>query len=388
MKIAFIGTYPPRKCGIGVFTNNLVKAVLGNNEDQKISPKAMVVAMNDSPNCYAYPEEVKKIIQEDNLSDYIDAANFINNSDAKVCVLEHEFGIFGGNDGVYILSLLHHLEIPIIVTFHTVLKDPSYTQKLLVKEIGKKVSRIVVMSKRAVLFLTDIYQIPKQKIVIIEHGVPDYKHISKEDGKKKYGFLNQKILFTFGLLSRNKGIETVIKALPRVVEKYPNLKYIVLGATHPNVLKHSGDEYRNELERLVKSRGLEKNVCFKNEFATEEELMEYLQTSDIYISPYLNEAQITSGTLSYAIGTGCVVVSTPYWHAQELLDNNRGRLFNFRDFEQLSDLLLELFDNPELSNEIRKNALNYGEKIHWTKIGKEYLVLAELVYEYWKKKAY
>ncbi|MFA7116960.1 MAG: glycosyltransferase family 4 protein [Bacteroidales bacterium] len=386
MKIAFIGTYPPRKCGIGVFTHNLVKAIVGNTENQKISLKAMVVAMNDTPNSYTYPEEVKKIIQENNLPDYINAAKFINYSDAKVCILEHEFGIFGGNDGAYILPLLHRLEIPIIVTFHTILKDPSSTQKSVIQEIGKEVARIVVMSKQAVTFLIDIYNIPKEKIVLIEHGVPDYKHITREKAKEKHGLSNLKILFTFGLLSRNKGIETVIKALPRVVEKYPDLLYIVLGATHPNVLKYSGDEYRYELQRMVKSHGLEKNVYFNNEFATEDELMEYLQTCDIYISPYLNEAQITSGTLSYAIGAGCAVLSTPYWHAQELLDNNRGRLFNFKDSEQLADLLLELFDNPEQLNIIRKNALDYGKKIRWSKTGKQYLNLAEYVHKNWGKK--
>jgi len=386
MKIAFIGTYPPRQCGIGIFTNSLVKAVVGNTENQKISKKAMVVAITDTPNCYTYPEEVKKIIQEDHLPDYIDAAKFINYSDAKVCILEHEFGIFGGNDGAYILPLLHHLEIPIIVTFHTVLKDPSSTQKSVVQEIGKEVARIVVMSKRAVTFLVDIYNIPKEKIVIIEHGVPDYDHITRENAKEKHGFSNLKILFTFGLLSRNKGIETVIKALPRVVEKYPDLLYIVLGATHPNVLKYSGDEYRYELQRMVKSYGLEKNVYFDNEFATENELMEYLQTCDIYISPYLNEAQITSGTLSYAIGTGCAVLATPYWHAQELLDNNRGRLFNFRDSVKLSNLLIELFENPEQLSIIRKNAYDYGKKTRWSKIEKQYLNLAEYVHKNCSKK--
>ena len=386
MKIAFIGTYPPRKCGIGIFTNSLVKAVVGNTENQKISKKAMVVAITDAPNCYSYPDEVKKIIQEDNLPDYIDAAKFINYSDAKVCVLEHEFGIFGGTEGAYILPLLHHLEIPVIVTFHTVLKNPSSTQKTVVQEIGKEVARIVVMSKRAVNFLINIYNIPKEKIVIIEHGVPEYVHITREKAKEKHGLSNLKILFTFGLLSRNKGIETVIKALPRVVEKYPDLLYIVLGATHPNVLKYSGDEYRYELQRKVKSYGLEKNVYFDNEFATEKELMEYLQTCDIYISPYINEAQITSGTLSYAIGAGCAVLATPYWHAQELLDNNRGRLFNFRDSEQLSDLLIELFDNPEQLSLIRKNAYEYGKKIRWPKIGKQYLNLAESVYKNCGKK--
>jgi len=386
MKIAFIGTYPPRQCGIGTFTNNLVKAVDNDRENKSLVSRSMVIAINDVSNGYKYPEEVKKTIQEDSLPDYIDAAKFINYSDAKVCVLEHEFGIFGGNDGAYILPLLHKLNIPIIVTFHTILKYPSYTQKLVIQEIGKEVSRIVVMSNLAVKFLVEIYNIPKEKIVIIEHGVPDYEHISREEAKAKHGLSDLKVLFTFGLLSRNKGIETVINALPRVVEKYPNVLYLILGATHPNVLKYSGDEYRYELKRLVKSNGLEKNVYFKNEFATEKELMEYLQTSDIYISPYLSESQITSGTLSYAVGTGCAVLSTPYWHAQELLADGRGRLFDFKDSDQLADLLLDLLNHPDKLETLRRNAYSYGEKIRWSNAGRRYLDLAEDVLRKWAKK--
>lgn len=386
MKIAFIGTYPPRKCGIAIFTNSLVRAVVENTKDQNIDETALVVAMNDAPNSYLYPSEVKKTIAEDCLSDYTDAAQFINKSSAEVCVLEHEFGIFGGEDGAYILSLLHQLEIPCLVTFHTVLKDPSYTQKLVVQEISKEVERIVVMSKRAVKFLVEIYSIPKEKIVIIEHGVPAYDTITREEGKKKHNILNKKLLFTFGLLSRNKGLETVIKALPRVVEKYPEVQYLILGATHPNVLKASGDEYRTSLQHMVISSGLEKNVVFKNEFATEKDLLEYLQTCDIYISPYLSEAQITSGTLSYAIGTGCAVLSTPYWHAQELLDEHRGRLFDFSDSDQLADILIELFDHPEQLELIRKNALVYGKELYWSQAGKQYLTVAKALCRHKKEK--
>ncbi len=385
MKIAFISTYPPRQCGIGTFTNNLLKATVSNTDSRKISKHAIVVAINEDGQLYRYPAEVKHVVRQNHQHDYIEAAKFINYSDAEVCVLEHEFGIFGGDDGVFILPLLHRLEVPLIVTFHTVLKSPSYIQRSVVEEIGKKAARIVVMSKRAIIFLTEIYNIPKEKIVLIEHGVPEFNKMSRKKAKQKHGLASHKVLFTFGLLSRNKGIETVIKALPRVVAKHPEILYIVLGATHPNVLKSSGEEYRNYLLRLVKKLGLDKNVYFNNEFASEEKLFEYLNASDIYISPYLSEAQITSGTLSYAIGAGASVVSTPYWHAQELLDDGRGCLFDFKNPEQLSVILLELLEDKGKLASIQKKAYDYGGKIRWPKIGKQYLNLAEYVSNNWEK---
>jgi glycosyltransferase involved in cell wall biosynthesis len=387
MKIAFIGTYPPRQCGIGTFTNSLVKAMAHNTPHKKISDNVMVIALNDGEKVYKYPDEVKHTIRQNQQRDYIDAAKFINYSNASVCILEHEFGIFGGDDGVYVLPLLHRLEIPLIVTFHTVLKDPSYTQRSIIEEIGKKAARVVVMSKRAIEFLTGIYHVPKEKIVLIEHGVPEFEHISREIAKEKYGLTGKKVLLTFGLLNRNKGIETVLNALPKVTQEHPNLLYIILGATHPNVLKYTGEEYRNYLQRLAKIQGLEKNVYFNNEFVSETTLSEYLAASDIYITPYLSEAQITSGTLSYAIGAGCAVVSTPYWHAQELLDNNQGRLFGFKNSDDLSEILLDLLNNEEKLVGLREKAFEYGKKIRWPKIGRQYLNLAEFVHDNWNKEA-
>lgn len=385
MKIAFIGTYPPRQCGIGTFTNNLVKAIVANTESKKISKQAIVVAINEDGQQYDYPDEVRHTIRQNHQRDYIEAAKIINYSDAEVCILEHEFGIFGGDDGVFILPLLHRLNVPLIVTFHTVLKDPSYTQRSVVEEIGRKAARIVVMSKRAVNFLNEIYNIPTEKIVLIEHGVPEFNKISHKVAKQKHGLNGRKVLFTFGLLSRNKGIETVIKALPKIVQKHPEALYIVLGATHPNVIKHSGEEYRNYLLRLVKKLGVDKNVYFNNEFVSETKLFEYLNACDIYITPYLNEAQITSGTLSYAIGAGAAVVSTPYWHAQELLDNGRGCLVDFKNPDQLLATLVNLLDNKDKLIAIQENAFEYGKKIRWPKIGKQYLYLAEYVNDNWEK---
>jgi glycosyltransferase involved in cell wall biosynthesis len=380
MKIAFIGTYPPRRCGIGTFTHNLVRSVSNNISRKRFSQNISVIALNESiQNGIEYPEEVKFTIRQNHQRDYIEASRFINFSEADVCILQHEFGIFGGDDGVYILPLLHRLQIPLIVTFHTVLRSPSHTQRSIIEEIGKKASRIVVMSRHAVHFLTEIYGIPSEKILIIEHGVPEFEKISRKAAKQKLKLSGRKVLFTFGLLSRNKGIETAIHSLVPVVKKHPDLLYIVLGATHPAVLKHSGEEYREYLWRMVKSLGLENNVYFLNKFTPEDTLFEYLNACDIYITPYLSEAQITSGTLAYAIGAGCAVVSTPYWHAKELLDEGRGRLFGFKNSQELGEIMLELLDSENKLAGIRNNAYEFGKKTRWSKTAKQYYQLAEMV---------
>ena len=375
MKIAYIATYPPRECGIGTFTNNLFHSMLIGNKSKENGNEGFIVALNDNDLNYKYPEEVKVMIRQDHQEDYLKAVKYINLSGSDLCILEHEFGIFGGQSGVYILPLLHRLEIPLIVTLHTILKKPSYNEKAVLKEICKMANKVVVMSHKAVQFLTRIYDVPKEKIVLIEHGVPDI-HFNSEKSKKEFKLENKKVLLTFGFVGRNKGIETVIKALPEVVEKHPNLIYIVLGKTHPNVLRHSGEEYRIFLLRLVKNLHLEKHVLFLNEFIDEQDLFKYLYACDIYITPYLNEAQITSGTLSYAVGVGAAVLSTPYWHAQELLDKGRGRLFDFNDSEGLSDMLTGLLDNPAELNELKSKAAEYGKKITWPKTGERYLALA------------
>lgn len=285
--------------------------------------------------------------------------------------MEHEFGIFGGQSGVYILPLLHRLEIPLIVTLHTVLKNPSYNEKAILQEICRMAHKIVVMSHKAIKFLTEIYQVPDEKITLIEHGVPDI-HFNPGASKKEFKLENKKVLLTFGFIGRNKGIETVIKALPEIVKKYPNVVYIILGKTHPNVLRHSGEEYRIYLMRLVKTLNLDNNVVFLNEFIDEQDLFKYLYASDIYITPYLNEAQITSGTLSYAVGVGTAVISTPYWHAEELLASGRGVLFNFNDYDGLSTIINDLLDHPAKMNDLKKQAADYGKNMTWPQIGDRY----------------
>ncbi|MBL7113206.1 MAG: glycosyltransferase family 4 protein [Bacteroidales bacterium] len=386
MKFAYIGTYPPRQCGIGTFTQNLNESMTNSGNGSSSEHEGIIVALNDLETGYDYPNEVKYTIRQQHQRDYIQAAKYINYSGADVCILEHEYGIFGGESGVYILPLLHRLEIPLMVTLHTVLKTPSYTEKAIMQEISKMSSRLVVMSNKAIQFLTKVYQIPAGKLALLEHGVPDL-NFDQAESKEQLNWENRKVLMTFGLLSRNKGIETVINALPRVVEKHPDTLYMILGKTHPNVVRYSGEEYRNYLRMLIKSLKLENHVFFLNEFVSQKDLFLYLSAADIYITPYMNEAQITSGTLAYAVGVGAAVISTPYWHAQELLADGRGRLFDFNDSAQLSNILMELMDQPDVLKTLRKNAYDYGQKITWPKIGKDYVNLAaEVVTEMPEKK--
>jgi glycosyltransferase involved in cell wall biosynthesis len=380
MKIAYISTYPPRECGIATFNQNLMRAINANFPERKsLMNGGFVVALNDSENVheYEYPEEVKYVIRQNHQKDYIRAANFINTSNVDACIMEHEFGIYGGESGIYILPLLNRLEKPLISILHTVLKDPSYVQRIIVREIAEQSAKIIVMSQRAVEFLTTIYEIPFEKIQIIEHGVPDVEEPEENPVKNLSTFKNHRVLLTFGLISRNKGLETVIRALPKIVEKHPDVVYVVLGNTHPGVIKNSGEEYRDHLKTLAAQLNVSRNLAFINKFVQEEELVNYLTAAEVYVTPYLNEAQITSGTLSYAVGAGAAVVSTPYWHATELLAHNRGRLFDFKNADALADIVNELLDNDATLKELKENAYEYGLHLRWPVIGAEFIKAAQ-----------
>jgi len=379
MKIAYISTYPPRECGIATFNHNLMRAINANFPERK-SPLngGFVVALNDSENLqeYEYPEEVKYTIRQNHQKDYIRAANYINTSNADVCIMEHEFGIYGGESGIYILPLINRLEKPLISILHTILKDPSYVQRIIIREIAEQSSQIVVMSKRAVEFLTTIYEVPEDKITIIEHGVPDVEASKPNPVKNLSQFRDHRVMLTFGLISRGKGLETVVRALPKIAKAHPDVMYVVLGNTHPGVIKSSGEEYRDHLKTLAAQLNVSSHLSFINKFVTEEELVDYLAATDIYVTPYLNEAQITSGTLSYAVGAGAAVVSTPYWHATELLDDNRGRLFDFKDADALAEIVIELLNQERVLRELKQNAYDYGLHLRWPVIGSEYIRVA------------
>ena len=371
MKIAVIGNYLPRQCGIATFTGNFVNSIKTAFPGENDSPDIFVIAMNGRNQHFDYPEIVKYTIRQNYQKDYLNAARVINSSGAHLCILQHEYGIYGGESGIFILSLLENIMVPVVVICHTVLKTPSFHEKHILKKIGERASRVVVMSHLAIEFLTKIYAIPDQKIAMIHHGVPDFGSV-KHHKTTKLSFPGKTVLCTFGLIGRSKGIETVIKALPSVVTAHPEIVYVVLGKTHPMVKLDSGEEYREYLRSLAESGGLCDHVVFMDEFLEEEELKENLLGVDIYITPYLNEAQITSGTLAYAVGAGTCIVSTPYWHARELLADGRGMFFNFGDSHQLADILTSLLDNPQDARRISDLAFSYGKEMYWCEIGKKY----------------
>ena len=381
MKVAYLSTYLPRECGIATFNSNVVQAILTNLQQQGQSRQAsgFGVALNDSdaPDEYEYPEDVRFVIRQERQKDYVQAANFLNTSDADVCLLEHEFGIFGGESGIYLLPLLHRLEKPLVTVLHTILREPTHTQKIIIQEIARRSARLVVMSRRGVDFLTEIYQIDPEKIQLIEHGVPDLEAPAVNPLLRASPFRGRRVLFSFGLLSRNKGLETVVRALPAIVARHPDVVYVVLGNTHPGVVRHSGEEYREQLRLLALQLGVDRHLVFINKFVAEEELMHYLSAAAIYITPYTNEAQITSGTLSYAVGAGAAVVSTPYWHAQELLAEGRGRLFPFKDADALAETVNELLSEPEQLAALQHKAYEYGRHLRWPTIGAEFLLVLE-----------
>lgn len=375
MKIAYISTYAPRECGIATFTKDLLEAVRVNGNDDTLIQD--VIAITDTSEGYLYPDEVKFSIQQDLQHDYIKAGKFIAAEGYDCCVLEHEFGIFGGVSGLYILSLIAQLKIPLIVNLHTILEKPNTDEKAILIEIARKASTIVVMSEYAIDILHRVYQIPKEKIQCIPHGVPTYTK-SQQQAKRDLNLSTKQIILTFGFIGRNKGIETVIKALPSIVKSNPDVCYIIVGKTHPNVLRHSGEEYRDFLKQLVEDLQLEEYVQFVNGFVDIDLLSTYLSACDIYITPYINEAQITSGTLSFAIGAGAAVLSTPYWHAVELLADGRGVLFPFKDSVALSQELKKLLDNPLELSEQRARAHLFGKDMTWSKLGANYLNLLKV----------
>src|SRR6266403_2150420 len=315
-KIAFVGDHLPRKCGIATFTADLLAAVAAAHPQSQ----CFSVSVNDIEGGYEYPEMVRFEIEEQDLSSYLRAADFLNIGNVDVVCVQHEFGIFGGPSGGHLLALMRELRMPIVTTLHTILREPNSEQRRVMQELITRSTRLVVMAERGRQMLQDVFQAPPAKIDLIPHGIPDIPFVDPNYYKDQFGVEGRTVLLTFGLLSPNKGIEQVLNALPQILAQFPDVVYIVLGATHPNELRDHGEAYRLSLEILAKKNKLEKNVIFYNRFVELEELKEFIGAADLYITPYLNEAQVTSGTLAYAFGAGKAVVSTPYWHAQELLN--------------------------------------------------------------------
>lgn len=368
-KVAFLGDYLPRKCGIATFTTDLRCAVAAEYPLMHCP----VVPVNDIASGYNYPPEVRFEIAEQDLPSYMRAADFLNITGVEVVCLEHEFGIFGGPAGSHVLALLRELRMPIVTTLHTVLRDPNLEQRRVMRDLIHLSTRLVVMSERGRDFLREVYQAREAKIDLIPHGIPDMPFADPNYFKDEFGVAGRQVLLSFGLLSPNKGTEFALRALPAIIREFPNVVYIVLGQTHPNLLREEGEAYRLSLERLAKDLGVQKNVVFFNRFVELEELMRFIGAADIYLTPYLTEAQITSGTLAYAFGAGNAVVSTPYWHAAELLGEDRGRLVPFRDAGAIAVAVVELLRDEPSRHTMRRNAYKLGRSMVWSRVAQLYV---------------
>ncbi len=367
--VAVIGNYLPRQCGIATFTTDLVESIAAEAPDIN----CWAAVMNDKPEGYSYPEKVRFEINQNKLADYRVASQFINISQTDIVSLQHEYGLFGGQAGSHLLELMGDLRMPVVTTLHTVLKDPAPEYRNVMGKLADLSDKLVVMSRKACEFLKDIYGVPDEKIAFIHHGIPDTPFIDSSFYKDKFGVEGKKVLLTFGLLSPNKGIEDMLQALPSVIDKYPDVVYIILGATHPHVLKLHGEAYRLMLQQLVRKLDIGKHVIFQNRFVALKELCEFLGIADIYITPYREEAQITSGTLAYAMGTGKAVISTPYWYATEMLAEGRGRIVPFGDPHALAEQITGLFENDAERHAIRKKAYTFSREAVWKEVARKYL---------------
>jgi glycosyltransferase involved in cell wall biosynthesis len=331
------------------------------------------VPVNDIDDGYNYPPEVRFEIVEQDLPSYLRASDFLNITGVDVLCVQHEFGIFGGSAGSHLLGLLRELRMPIVTTLHTILREPNGDQRRVMRELTRLSTRIVVMTDRGRNFLREIYNVPDTKIDLIPHGIPDMPFADPNFFKDEFAVAGKQVLLTFGLLSPNKGIEFALRALPEIIREFPNVVYIVLGQTHPNLLRDEGEAYRLGLERLAKELGVQKHVVFFNQFVELDELMRFIGAADIYLTPYLTEAQITSGTLAYAFGAGNAVISTPYWHAAELLTKERGKLVPFRDSKAIATSVIELLRDESVRHSMRKNAYKLGRDMIWARVAQLYM---------------
>ena len=368
-QIAILGDHLPRHCGIATFTSDICNAIT----TEYPQCHCVVGAVNDRPEGYDYPARIRFEIDEKELDSYRRAADFLNINNVEIVLVQHEFGIYGGPAGSHILALLRDVQMPVITTLHTVLREPNKDQYALMKQLDELSNRFIVMAERGKGFLEKIYSIAPEKIDVIPHGIPDMPFIDPNFNKDQFGVEGKTVLLTFGLLSPNKGIEHVIEALPAILEEHPNVMYIILGATHPNVIARDGESYRLKLERLAEDRHVAANVIFYNRFVTLEELKEFIGAADIYITPYLNESQITSGTLAYTFGAGKAVISTPYWHAKELLADDRGILVPFADPKAIAEGVKRFLSDSVLMTATRKRAWKLGRGMIWSVVAKRHM---------------
>jgi len=369
VRVAVIGNHVPRQCGIATFTTDLCDAIAAEYGAAGVS----VVAVNDPQSRYSYPARVRFEITEDDLSSYQAAADFLNSINVDLVCLQHEYGIFGGQAGSHVLRLLQHLKMPVVTTLHTVLREPNVDQLVVMQEIATRSDRLIVMSEHSSQFLQDIFRVPGEKIDLIPHGIPDLPFTEPPLYRTSYSLEGKTVLLTFGLLSPNKGFENVIHALPRILSRHSNVVYLIAGATHPHVRRREGDRYRLQLQALAKELGVEENVVFHNSFVSPQEMASLVGSADIYVTPYPNEAQAVSGTLAYALGAGKAIISTPYWHAAELLDDGRGALVPFENPAAIANAAIELLDNDAARQAMRKRAYLYARHMVWDRVAQSYM---------------
>lgn len=369
--VAVLGTYIPRLCGLATFTSDLTVALSRAAPDVD----SWAMAMNDRGEGYAYPDQVRFEVHQDRLAEYRQAAEFLEHSHADVLCLQHEFGIFGGPAGRHILQLLRDVHLPLVTTLHTVLCDPNADQRAVLDELAARSDRLVVMSERAASVLQEVYRVPAGRIAVIPHGIPDVPFMDPNYFKQQLGVEGRTVILTFGLLSAGKGIEYMIEALPDVVRAFPDVVYVVLGATHPHVLAHEGEAYRERLQELARTLGVEQHVRFHNRFVPLEELCTFLGAAELYVTPYLGAAQASSGTLAYALGSGNAVISTPYWVAEELLADGRGLLTPFRDSQTLAENVLSLLHDRTRMHAMRKLAYAHTRSMVWSEVARRFLKL-------------
>jgi glycosyltransferase involved in cell wall biosynthesis len=374
-ELALIGNYLPRRCGIATFTTDLAEAL--SLEAHAPGDEVIAVAMTDIPEGYAYPGRVKYSVSENVQTDYLRASEFLNTTHHDAVILQHEYGIFGGEAGAHILHLVKNLRSPLITTLHSVLLRPSDSQKRVLLELAACSQYLVVMSQRAELILQDVYGVPPEKVRFIPHGIPDLPLQPPDKMKRKLGFEGHKVVLTFGLLGPNKGVEEVIQEMPKIVSEHPDAIYVVLGATHPNILREQGEDYRFKLQHTAKEMGVGDHVWFYNQFVDLQDLVEYLLASDIYVTPYTQEEQITSGTLAYSIGAGNAVVSTPYWYAEELLVDGRGCIVPFGRSDELGKAVRRLFSNDAEREAMRTAAYQFSRRMIWKEVARDYLGLVD-----------
>ena len=368
-RIAVIGNYLPRHCGIATFTTDLCSAISAEYG----SARLLALPVNDTEEGYDYPARVRWSLDQDDVKSYQEAAEFLNFNNIDMVCLQHEYGIFGGLAGSHVLHLLRGLKMPVVTTLHTVLREPDSNQLMVMEEIAELSDRLIVMSQLSSQFLQEIFKVPGSKIDMVPHGVPDLPFLDPNFYKDRFGVEGKAVLLTFGLLSPNKGIENVIQALPQILSKHKNVAYIVAGATHPHILRREGDKYRASLQALAKEVGVESQVIFHNHFVSPEEMVEFIGAADIYITPYRHEAQVVSGTLAYALGAGKAIISTPYWHAIELLDDRRGALVPFQNPGAIAQKTIELLDTPAIRHAMRKRAYKFAREMVWKRVAQGYM---------------